>query len=48
MIEVAIVEKFDKIFMAIDGDGTFMTRDQTRKVLDDYVAEFNKFFANLK
>lgn len=36
MVEVAIVEKLDKLYIAIDGDNLWMTREQTKKVLDDY------------
>ncbi|KAF6765263.1 hypothetical protein DFP72DRAFT_840165 [Ephemerocybe angulata] len=45
-VEVAIVEKTDQFFMAIEGDGTYITEDQTRRVLDDFVVEFMRVFSD--
>ncbi|KAJ3550989.1 hypothetical protein NMY22_g88 [Coprinellus aureogranulatus] len=47
MVEVAIVEKLDKLVVAIDGDDHWMNREQAEKVLHDYCDGLRKGFAAL-
>ena len=47
MMEVAILEKWDRFYVAIDGDNLWMTAEQAKKVLDDYVDVLKKTLAAL-
>jgi hypothetical protein len=47
MMEVAILEKWDRFYVAIDGDNLWMTAEQAKKVLDDYVDVLKKALAAL-
>lgn len=47
MMEVAILEKWDRFYVAIDGDNLWMTAEQAKMVLDDYVDVLKKALAAL-
>jgi hypothetical protein len=45
MVDIALVEQTDSIYLAIDSDGDWLSEKQTEKVLEDCAELFNKVFS---